>query len=62
MPEGHAEAFLVLVFKNRIPPKGVKPRQTRRAPPHTDPGTLDLENLSLLRKKRDKPVYLIPEC
>lgn len=43
MPAGHAEAFLVFVFKGtRTPPKGVKPRQTR-TPPHICPGTVDLE-------------------
>lgn len=53
MPEGHAEAFLVFVFKrNRTLLKGVKPSQTRRAPPHTSPGTLDSGNLSLLIREK----------
>lgn len=53
--EGHAEAFLVSIFKrNRTSHKGAKPRRTRRAPPHTSPGTSDSESLSLLIQERNK--------
>lgn len=53
MLEGHAEAFLVFFSKrNRTPPKGVKPRQTRRVPPDTSPRTLDSGSLSLLIQER----------
>lgn len=42
MLEGNAEALLVFIFKrNETPPKCVKPRQTRRAPPHISPEILD---------------------
>lgn len=48
------------IFKrNRTPPKVVKPRQTRRAPPDTGPRTLDSGSLKFAHPgKRDKTVSL----